>query len=107
MQAARNCLEHRGGVVSKSDAGPNGIMELRFPAIKVFIVREGAEVELYEGIAVEAGTEILMRSIVRIREFKAGERLKITAADFDDISFGCFQFATELAQRLPKIPQQG
>jgi hypothetical protein len=106
MQAARNCLEHRGGIVSRSDAGPNGIMELRFPALKVFIVRENEEIELYEGLAVEAGTEIMMRFVVRIREFKIGERLKISAADFDEISFGCFQFATELAQRLPKMPQQ-
>jgi len=106
MQAARNCLEHRGGIVSRSDAGPSGVMELRFPAMKAFIIREGQEVELHEGLAVEAGTEILMRLIVRVREFQIGERLKITAADFDDISFGCFQFATELAQRLPKVSRQ-
>jgi hypothetical protein len=92
--------------VSRSDAGPDGIMHLRFPGVKIFIVREGEEVELYEGFAVDAGTEVMMRFVVRTREFKIGERLNISAADFDEISFGCFQFATELAQRLPKMPRQ-
>jgi hypothetical protein len=103
MQAARNCLEHRGGIVGKSDAGPAGIMELRFPRLKFFIVHEGNEVNVHEGMAVEAGTEIFTRLEVRIRKFNVGERLTITAADFDEIAFACFHFASQLAQLLPKI----
>jgi hypothetical protein len=107
MQAARNCLEHRAGIVSKSDAGPGGIMELRFPRLKFFVVREGSEIDVHEGMAVEAGTEILARLEVRIRKFNMGERLTITAADFDEIAFACFHFASQLAQLLPKIQPIG
>jgi hypothetical protein len=107
MQAARNCLEHRAGIVSKSDADPGGIMELRFPRLKFFVVREGNEIDVHEGMAVEAGTEILTRLEVRIRKFNVGERLTITAADFDEIAFACFHFASQLAQLLPKIPPIG
>ncbi|NOJ47828.1 hypothetical protein [Bradyrhizobium archetypum] len=102
MQAARNCLEHRDGIVGKSDAGPNGIMNLQFPALKGFFQRDGQGVEIYQGIAVDAGTEIEVRVVVRSREFKIGERLTITAADFDEIAFACFQFAAQLAKLLPK-----
>ncbi len=107
MQAARNCLEHRAGIVSKSDAGPGGTMELRFPGLKFFVSREGNEIDVHEGMAVEAGTEILTRLEVRTRKFNVGERLTITAADFDEIAFACFHFASQLAHLLPKIPPIG
>jgi hypothetical protein len=103
MQAARNCLEHRAGIVSKADAGPGGVMELRFPRLKFFVVREGSELDVHEGMEVAAGTEIFTRLEVRIRKFNVGERLTITAADFDEIAFASFHFASQLAQLLPKI----
>jgi hypothetical protein len=46
MQAARNCLEHRGGVVGQSDINQDGILELRFPRIKVVYERHGEEIEI-------------------------------------------------------------
>lgn len=101
MQAARNCLEHRGGIVAKFDA-PDGVLELRFPGLKFFVVRDGAEIEMYEGFAVEAGEALMMRLVVRTRQFAVGERLILSAADFDEIAFACSHFGTELAQRLPK-----
>jgi hypothetical protein len=103
MQDARNCLEHRGGIVSKSDAGDDGMMELRFPRMKMFFLDKGKETELQSETFVEADTEILMRLDVRIRRFKVGERLTIAVGDFDEIAFACFHFGNQLAQGLPKI----
>jgi hypothetical protein len=97
----RGIVRHRGGVVTKFDAA-NGILELRFPSMKMFIVREGEEVELHQEILVEAGTEIMMRLVVRVRQFKIGEPLKLSTADFDEIAFACSHFGAVLAQRLPK-----
>jgi len=102
MQDARNCLEHRAGIVGKKDAADDGVMRLRFPRVKMFFVRDDAEIELERGTAVEAGTQILMRMDLRVREFKIGERLTIAAADFDEIAFACYYFGNQLAQRLPK-----
>jgi hypothetical protein len=102
MQSARNCFEHRSGIVGRSDAGASGIMELHFPRPKIFIVREGEEIEVYQDMPVAAGEEILLKMERRIRRFEIGERLKITAADFEEIAYACSQFASELAQRLPK-----
>jgi hypothetical protein len=103
MQDARNCLEHRGGGVSKSDAGEDGMMELRFPRVKMFLVEESEEIELQRETVVEADTTIFMRLDVRIRRFKVGERLTIAAGDFDEIAFACSYFGSQLSQRLPKV----
>jgi hypothetical protein len=64
--------------------------------------RDGAEIDLYEGFAVEAGEALLMRLMIRARQFKVGESLVLSAADFDEVAFACSHFGTELAQRLPK-----
>src|SRR3954467_11107624 len=46
MQDARNCLEHRRGIVSKSDARKDDIMELRFPRVKMYLIDKEEEKEL-------------------------------------------------------------
>ena len=102
MQNARNCLEHADGQVGTRDVDADGVLKLRFPRMKFFVMKDGEEVELYENFYVEARTELSFRLDVRERIFRLGERLTISAIDFDDIAFACHQFGTMLAQRLPK-----
>jgi hypothetical protein len=108
LKNARNCLEHRGGIVGKSDVGAGEGMELSFPRIKVFYRRRGEEVEVGEGATVDAGdgepeVQILMRLDVRLRHYQLGERLALTVADFDEIAFACYYFGSQLAMGLPKL----
>jgi hypothetical protein len=102
MQGARNCLEHRAGIVGKKDADEDGVMRLRFPRMRMFFVSDGTEVELQRGTRVEAGTQIFLHLDLRVREFRIGERLTLAAADFDEIAFACYHFGIQLAERLPK-----
>ncbi len=102
MQNARNCLEHRNGIVGRIDARTDGALELRFPRMKFFVLQEGEEVELYRNFYVEKETEIKLRLDVRIRTFRVGERLLLKAEDFDEIAFACSHFGSEVAKRLPK-----
>jgi hypothetical protein len=104
MQDARNCLEHRGGIVGNRDIGEHGSMLLRFPRVKMFLLRGDLEVDLTPGLEVIGGEEILMRLDERNREFKLGERIILGAADFDEIAFACYFFGDQLARRLPKSP---
>lgn len=67
-----------------------------------FVVKNGKEVQLHENFHVLEETEICFRLDVRERTFGLGERLTISAVDFDDIAFACHQFGTMLAQRPPK-----
>jgi hypothetical protein len=108
LQNARNCLEHRGGVVGRIDVGKNDSLELSFPRIKIFYERHGEEVELEAGVPVNAGdgqaeVQLLRRFDVRQRRFVLGERLALTASDFDEIAFACYYFGSQLATRLPKL----
>jgi len=107
LQDARNCLEHRNGIVGKIDAGDGQAMKLTFPRVKLFYFRNGEEIEVVESEPVDAGdgkseVEILMRLEVRERTIGLGERIILTARDFDEIAFGCFFFGSQLALRLPQ-----
>jgi hypothetical protein len=83
-------------------------MKLTFPRVKLFYLRNGEEVEVVEGEPVDAHdgkceVEILMRLEVRERTIGLGERIVLTARDFDEIAFGCFFFGSQLALRLPQL----
>jgi hypothetical protein len=109
LQKARNCFEHRSGIVGKSDVGPDGTMELRFPRIKLFYYRRGEEIEAEIGKAVdpedgEPEVSILMRLDVRRRNFLLGQRLSLTIVDFNEIAFACYHFGSQLASTLPTLP---
>lgn len=102
MQNARNCLEHRNGVVGQVDAKANGKMILWFPRLMAFLDRNGQQIEIYAGMEVQAGESIMIKTDVQRREFSLGQRLSISVADFDQICFACSQFASELAANLSK-----
>lgn len=106
LQDARNCLEHRNGIVGKVDAPDGRSMRLAFPRVKLFYLRNGNEIEVVEGERVDAQDgksehEILMRLETRERTIALGERIVLSSRDFNEIAFGCFFFGSQLAQRLP------
>src|SRR5712671_4804585 len=49
LQSARNCLEHRDGVVSKIETHDKDSFTLSIPRMKVFYLRDGVEVEVQKG----------------------------------------------------------
>jgi hypothetical protein len=111
MQRARNCFEHRGGIVGKADVGKSDHMDLSFPRMMAFYQRRGDEVEVVPGEAVNAddgepSVTLFMRLNLRQRRFALGERLVLTASDFDEIAFACYHFGSQLAASLPKLPEQ-
>jgi hypothetical protein len=107
LQAARNCLEHRAGIVGKVDT--KGAAEFIFsvPRLKIFYLRQGEEVELVIGERVDAGdgrpeVQILMRIETRTRAVPLGKRLTFTSNEFNEIAFACNYLGQQLASRLPK-----
>jgi hypothetical protein len=103
MQAARNCFEHRDGIVGRRDVDEDGFLKLNFPRLKFFVKQGDKEIEIYKDFKAEAETVIQIKMDVRERVFRFGEPLKIDAADFNDIAFSCLQFGTALAVQLPKL----
>jgi hypothetical protein len=54
LQAVRNCLEHRGGIVSKHDVKDKAALELMFTRRRLFYKCEsGEEVECVPGQNIE------------------------------------------------------
>jgi len=109
LQKARNCFEHRAGIVGKKDISADGSMKLHFPTLKMFHYRGGQEVELVAGQILdthdadkdgERGVQIFSRLDLRHREFRLGERLSLDLADFNQIAFACHFFAVELANKF-------
>ncbi|WP_456653349.1 hypothetical protein [Bradyrhizobium lupini] len=107
LQSARNCLEHRDGVVGRRDVDATGVLKISVPRAKIFVEQNGAEIEVYKNFYAEKDTVIQMRMETRDLVFRLGEPLKISAKDFDDIAFACANFGTMLAQQLPKVPSLG
>jgi hypothetical protein len=109
LQNARNCLEHRNGVVGERDIDGTGLMQLSFPYVRIFYERRGQEVDIEVGVPVNAEdgkpeVELLMRIELRERSFKLYDRLEITPSDFNAIAFAAYYFGTELAAKLPTAP---
>jgi hypothetical protein len=104
LQTVRNCLEHRDGIVTEKDLDPTTkTLRLLLPQIKIFIEKEGREVEIGKGSFVEADTAIMIRNTVKEREYKLGERVIFKAEEFHDIGFGCWAFTSDLGTKLPKL----
>jgi hypothetical protein len=107
LQIVRNCLEHRGGIVSKFDTDGQETFEFSVPRVKMFYMRQGSEVELIAGEKVEPGddrakVEIFTRIEVRKRSVSLGERITFTLPEFNEIAFACHFLGTQLATRLPR-----
>ena len=96
-------LEHRNGLVGQRDAKSNGKMVLQFPRVALFVERDGKRIEITRGFVAKG--EMLEFSIeMRRLEYEIGQRLILSAADFEQIAFACSQFAGDLARILPKQP---
>jgi hypothetical protein len=107
LQLARNCLEHRAGIISNSETKGGTEFILNVPRVKIFYLRGQDEIEVIAGQRVDAGdgrpeVEILMRFEVRQRSIQIGERLTFTLAEFNEVAFACNFMGQQLASRLPK-----
>jgi hypothetical protein len=107
LQKARNCLEHRNGVVGERDIDKDTRdLILALPWIKIFHMKDGVETELAIGDKFENDTEILMspKRVTEVARFKLGDRISFTPEKFERIAYGCWLFAQELGTKLPKLP---
>jgi hypothetical protein len=107
LQQARNCLEHRAGIVSKSDTHGQAQLLLKVPRVKIFYERAGQEIELREGEVVDPGegkseAEILMKLEARERSIQLGQRITFSAIEFNEVLFACHFLGAQLATRMPK-----
>jgi hypothetical protein len=107
LQTARNCLEHRSGIIGIRDVRGDERFELATPRMKIFYMRDNNEVELAQNETVDPGNDdaevqILGRIEVRRRLLGLGERLTFTRSEFNEIAFACHYLGQQLIAKLPK-----
>ncbi|WP_336810845.1 hypothetical protein [Bosea sp. MMO-172] len=117
LQSARNCLEHRNGIVGQGDVDPiTQALTISFPRMKVFYERDGQELEIMPNAVVDAGEEkaevqIYMRRDIATKSFALGERIEFSVPEFIEIAMSCMIFAADLAGKLPSgtraVPPRG
>jgi hypothetical protein len=105
LQSARNCLEHRNGIVSETETRGGGTFTLSMPRMKLFYMRGATEVEIVNEHTIEPGddraeVDVMMRLDVRKRTFALGERLTFTLAEFNEIAFACHHLGQQLSSKL-------
>ena len=104
MQKVRNCLEHRNGVVSAIDVKDgSGVLTLSLPRLRLWIERDGQELELFQNMHVNAGEAIMLQRAIRERRYNPGDRITFTAEEFYEIAQATFLFSQDIASKLPKV----
>jgi len=107
LQIARNCLEHRAGIVTKIETHGQDSFDIQTPTIKAFYMRRGEEIEIEPGHQVDPGddrkdVDILMKIQTKRRSLSLGERITFSLAEFGEIAFACHLLGQQLSTKLPK-----
>lgn len=106
LQSARNCLEHRNGIVSKVETHGGDKFELSVPRMKIFYMRGGVEIEIEKGSKIDPGdnrqsVDVIMKLEARRRSIALGERLSFTLSEFNEIAFACHFLGQQLSTKFP------
>lgn len=108
-QKVRNCLEHRGGVVTAHDVDADtGFLNLRYNRPGLGYHRDGEEIEIAPDHVVDDGTgqpevQIWMKLFPQSRSFTIGEQVSISAAEFIELAMACCWVADDLRKRLVAV----
>jgi hypothetical protein len=100
INAARNCLVHRGGVVTTQDTRGADQLVIEWSALVMLLIENGIEKEIEPPYLVEAGGQIGVATRPRTKAFAVGQVVIVTAKEFSQICWTLFIFAMTCAQML-------
>lgn len=100
INAARNCLVHRGGQVTRLDVDSTGALTLRWRQMIPYVEIDGKEEELILPFFAEKDTTLSIKVEAREKTFATNDVLEITLAEFSGISWTLFTFAQHVGQSL-------
>jgi hypothetical protein len=102
INAARNCLVHRGGAVGPVDVDDNGKLVVRWTRFAVFVRDSVGEREVVPPAKVEAGGEISIRNMQTERVFSLGQSIGFSVQEFSDLCWTLFLFASSASKIVEK-----
>jgi hypothetical protein len=100
INAARNCLVHRNGVVTEQDLNATSALEVKWTSLVVIVKSEDGEKDLVLGEVVEKDSVIAIRNKESVKTFSLGKRVLFTAREFANIAWGLFLFGNDLVQKI-------
>lgn len=90
VNAARNCLVHRNGVVSERDVTSGDELVIQWIRMAVLAQDEDGEKELVLGSMVEKDTVVAIRNTEVEKKFRLRERISFSVKEFSEISWSVF-----------------
>jgi hypothetical protein len=87
INAARNCLVHRRGIVSDPDITGNNQLQVKWTRLQLVLTNEDGEKELVFGELVEKESWVGMRSIGEMKAFNLGDAIDFSAKEFSDVTW--------------------
>ncbi|MDP3672921.1 MAG: hypothetical protein Q8R69_24935 [Telluria sp.] len=97
---ARNCLVHRGGIVSERDLNTETALEIGWTRMALMLEDEDGQKELVIGRVIEKASSLLLQHQRRSKTFKLGERISFTTTEFVEICWTLFIYSLAWSQKL-------
>lgn len=101
LNAARNCLVHRYGVVTEEDVLPgDDCLTLKWITFVTYVETDGVLTEMVLPMTVEGGSSIKVKLVERSKAFRVGEHVVVNAKEFNELCMSFFQFSVTCSQLL-------
>ncbi len=107
INKARNCLVHRGGLVTSKDINDEieKALKLEWVKLKLFYEKDCKEIEIVGKTIIhggQEGTQIKLRRENNTISFKQGSHITLDYKQFNEFIVTCFHFGVDLVDCLPK-----
>ena len=106
INLVRNCLAHRGGVITTLDLNVEGALEVRWTALVALVISDGSEVEIHPPHFVEAGASLAIANRPKSKRLAIGQQVDFTSLEFAQMCWTFFLFAQSCAKRLEDYGRQ-
>lgn len=102
INAVRNCLVHRGGIVGPIDVDNEGKLVVKWTRLAIIIRDSTGEREAVPPAKVEAGGEVSIQNMQTEKAFSLGRRITFGVQEFSDLCWTLFLFGSSTTQVVEK-----
>ncbi len=100
INAVRNCLTHRNGIVSLLDVDESGNLLLEWSALVLLATINGQEQEVSLPYQAKEGTEIALTTRTKKKYFIVGQSVMVNTEEFTQLCWTLFLLANSSAKLL-------
>lgn len=100
INRARNCLVHRGGVVSERDTNDGDSLVIKWRRLEIIVRGDAGERVAEPHALFEAGEEMFPREGTASRTFHKGDSITFTPQEFSELGYTFFVFGQRLVKKI-------